>query len=72
MPAEGEIVRLPRQAVGIRARPLTCNEGILVRRSYTESPPRVEYELTGKGRELGNALQRLAQWGRSYMTDPLL
>jgi DNA-binding HxlR family transcriptional regulator len=35
-------------------------------------PPWVEYELTEKGRELGNALQRLEAWGRSHMADPIV
>ena len=33
-------------------------------------PPWVEYDLTPKGRELGEALQRIESWGRTYMADP--
>ena len=29
-----------------------CEEGILKRKSYAEIPPRVEYSLTEKGRDL--------------------
>jgi DNA-binding HxlR family transcriptional regulator len=33
-------------------------------------PPWVEYDLTSKGRELGEALTGLEQWGSSYMKTP--
>jgi DNA-binding HxlR family transcriptional regulator len=33
-------------------------------------PPWVEYNLTPKGRELGEALLDLERWGRSYMNEP--
>lgn len=46
--------------------------GIIERHVVMVMPPWVEYELTDKGRELGGALRQLAEWGRSYMADPLL
>ena len=36
--------------------------GIVQRRVYPETPPRVEYSLTKKGRELQELLLRLADW----------
>jgi DNA-binding HxlR family transcriptional regulator len=42
-------------------------EGILVRRSYAESPPRVEYELTDKGRDLLPILDAMTDFGRSWL-----
>ncbi len=36
--------------------------GIVQRRVYPETPPRVEYSLTKKGRELQVLLLRLADW----------
>ena len=33
-------------------------------------PPWVEYKLTPKGQELGEALLDLERWGRSYMNEP--
>jgi DNA-binding HxlR family transcriptional regulator len=33
-------------------------------------PPWVEYELTQKGRQLGEALLGLERWGQAYMTEP--
>ena len=45
--------------------------GIIERNVITVMPPWVEYELTPKGRELGDALRRIESWGRTYMADPL-
>ena len=39
---------------------------IVERRFYEEHPPRAEYVLTPKGRELGPALQALLVWGRKH------
>ena len=33
-------------------------------------PPWVEYDLTLKGRQLGEALMELERWGSSYMRTP--
>ena len=42
-------------------------EGILLRRSYPESPPRVEYELTDKGRALLPVIDAMRQFGHSWL-----
>jgi DNA-binding HxlR family transcriptional regulator len=39
------------------------DHGIIVRRFYEEHPPRAEYVLTPKGRELGPVLKSLRAWG---------
>src|SRR3954454_19458541 len=44
-------------------------EGVLARRSYPESPPRVEYELTEKGRALLPVIRQMRKFGRSWMID---
>jgi len=36
--------------------------GILSREQYAEIPPRVEYELTETGEELGDHLEPLLEW----------
>ncbi|WP_379739947.1 winged helix-turn-helix transcriptional regulator [Halopenitus salinus] len=36
--------------------------GILAREQYAEIPPRVEYELTETGEELGQHLEPLLKW----------
>lgn len=37
-------------------------EGLIERRSFDEVPPRVEYSLTQRGRELEERLQPLLEW----------
>lgn len=44
--------------------------GIVQRTIVATMPPWVEYELTPRGRELGEALQGLADWGRKYLAEP--
>lgn len=41
---------------------------IVIRRMYEEHPPRAEYLLTPKGRELGPALRALQLWGQKHTT----
>ena len=43
------------------------DEGILDRRSYAESPPRVEYELTEKGRALLPIIDAMREFGRDWL-----
>ncbi len=42
-------------------------EGILVRRSYAESPPRVEYELTDKGADLLPIIGEMRRFGHTWL-----
>ena len=42
-------------------------QGIVIRRSYPESPPRVEYELTEKGRALLPIIREMRRFGRAWM-----
>ncbi len=44
-------------------------QGIAVRHSYPESPPRVEYQLTEKGRALLPIIREMRRFGRSWMID---
>ena len=43
--------------------------GIITRRQYEEIPPRVEYSLTERGRELWPILHRLAHWAKGEEFD---
>ncbi|MDP3767986.1 MAG: helix-turn-helix domain-containing protein [Dehalococcoidia bacterium] len=44
--------------------------GIVSRTIIETMPPWVEYELTGKGRELAEALSGLEDWAHRYMEEP--
>ena len=64
---------LEHSCVGISPRTLSERlraleqEEILVRRSYAESPPRVEYELTEKGEALLPIIERCAASGTRWL-----
>ena len=39
-------------------------DGLVIRKPYPEIPPRVEYSLTDKGKELIPIFKNLGNWGR--------
>jgi DNA-binding HxlR family transcriptional regulator len=45
------------------------DEGLVERRSYAESPPRVEYELTGKGEALLPIISEMRRFGHDHLSD---
>lgn len=42
------------------------DDGIVTKQSFAEVPPRVEYSLTDKGRDLLPILKQMAVWGTKY------
>ena len=44
-------------------------EGIVLRRCYPESPPRVEYELTEKGEALLPIIDAMRRFGREWLVE---
>ncbi len=62
----GELLRL---MPGISPKTLTDrlreleHEGFVSREVFPEVPPRVEYELTERGRSLGGVFDAMATWG---------
>jgi DNA-binding HxlR family transcriptional regulator len=40
--------------------------GLLARKSYNEIPPRVDYQLTQKGKDLGKMFNELQAWSSKY------
>jgi DNA-binding HxlR family transcriptional regulator len=42
-------------------------ESIVIRRSFPESPPRVEYELTDKGEALLPIIDAMRKFGRTWL-----
>src|SRR3712207_5645886 len=45
-------------------------DGLLTRQRYREVPPRVDYELTERSRELMPVLGALARWGLGWAWSP--
>jgi DNA-binding HxlR family transcriptional regulator len=63
------------ESLGVASNVLTdrlnrlVDEGIAERVRYSERPPRFEYRLTPKGRELGPVLLALMQWGDRHISE---
>ncbi|MCS7295894.1 MAG: helix-turn-helix domain-containing protein [Chloroflexota bacterium] len=49
---------------------LLVREGILERRPYSQHPPRFEYRLTAKGRDLYPIILSLLRWGDRWAAGP--
>ncbi len=60
-----------RDILTTRLRKLEAS-GIVRRERYSDHPPRFEYYLTSRGRELGEVLIALMKWGDRYLNpdDP--
>lgn len=64
---------LERAGPGISSRTLSERlhmlerEGIVLRRAYRERPPRVEYELTEKGKALLPITDEMGRFGRAWL-----
>lgn len=43
--------------------------GILSRHTFNETPPRVEYSLTTKGRDLVPLMDQLSSWARKHQPE---
>jgi len=44
---------------------------IISKRQYQQHPPRYQYQLTQKGRDLWPVLKAISQWGNQYIPDTL-
>ena len=49
---------------------LLVDEGLLARAEYQDNPPRFEYRMTEKGRDVYPILAAMAAWGDKWMTGP--
>lgn len=73
--AEGtrRFTELQRSLTGISPRTLSVRlrvleeEGVVVRREYSEVPPRVEYELTAKGLDLLPIVEAMRDYGSRWL-----
>ncbi len=43
------------------------NQGIVVRTVYPETPVRIEYELTEKGKDLGKVMDAVQLWAEKWL-----
>lgn len=58
--------KIPTNTLADRLRRLE-EAGLVERERYSERPPRSVYRLTGSGRELGTAVNALADWGSRHL-----
>lgn len=56
---------IPPNTLSARLKTLEA-AGVVERRLYEQHPPRAEYLLTRKGRELGPIVAAMRKWGRSH------
>ena len=42
------------------------SSGLIERKLYNERPPRLEYQLTDKGRSLSPVMKALREWGKEH------
>ncbi len=49
---------------------LLIDEGLLTRTEYQPNPPRFEYRLTDKGRDVYPILAAMAAWGDKWLVGP--
>lgn len=61
------IPKISRKVLTSQLKELVRDE-LLTRHSYSEIPPRVEYSLTGKAKELVPIFQAMADWG-TYLVE---
>jgi DNA-binding HxlR family transcriptional regulator len=45
-------------------------EGILTRRVFNETPVRIEYQLTDKGRALARVIDAMTEWADGWLVAP--
>jgi DNA-binding HxlR family transcriptional regulator len=68
---------LERSLAGISPRTLSLRlraleeDGIIARHTYPEVPPRVEYSLTDKGRDLLPIVESMREYGRRWVCEEL-
>lgn len=62
-------VQIPKISRKVLTKQLSelIEDGIIVRTSYAETPPRVEYTLTNKGKRLIPILNALCKWGNEVL-----
>jgi DNA-binding HxlR family transcriptional regulator len=63
---EGSLKGIPPNILSDRLKRMEAH-GLVTRRFYSEHPPRAQYELTERGRDLGVVVGALATWGTRHV-----
>ena len=63
------LVGVPPNTLSDRLKMLEQN-GIVERRFYEQHPPRAEYLLTKKGKDLALVIRAMRDWGNKYVAPP--
>ncbi|MBX6390720.1 MAG: helix-turn-helix transcriptional regulator [Frankia sp.] len=58
----------PRDRLTARLRTLEA-AGVVIRRQYSDRPPRFEYHLTDAGRDLAPVINALRAWGERWVVE---
>src|SRR5262245_5715136 len=61
-------LEIPRAVLTARLKRL-CDEGMMSKVEYQQSPVRYEYRLTDKGRAFWDVLATMFQWGSDWLWD---
>ncbi len=59
---EASLTGIAPNTLSARLKSLLAN-GVIESRLYSDHPPRAEYRLTGKGRDLGRIVAAMRDWG---------
>ncbi|MDY0287762.1 MAG: helix-turn-helix domain-containing protein [Sphaerochaeta sp.] len=62
----GAIPNLSARMLAERCKELE-NQGVLVRTVYPETPVRIEYELTEKGKDLSKVMDQIQVWAEKWL-----
>lgn len=63
---QGSLAGVPPNVLSARLKAME-EHGLVARRFYSEHPPRAEYALTSRGKELGVVIGALAAWGARHL-----
>ncbi len=64
----GSITQVSQKTLTNQLRELEA-DGLIIRKSYNEIPPRVEYSVTPKGKTLFPILEMMCEWGEKNKDD---
>lgn len=63
-----DIAKVDRRVLNLQLNEMV-QDGILIKESFNELPPRVEYSLTETGKQLVEILWKLNDWGKVLISE---